>query len=179
MPVISGPEELAAFRSHWDGKRMLELLAQHNGRLRVDWAVGVGKSHNIDLTIEEAIVSEQYDLVIALFPTRRIIEERKWVLHPPKGIRLVNLKPRPGNQCGADMNRSWQVFEKNGLGALGRIELCGHCLLRPECAWPRQFGKSLKGSPGDLWSPGPSGTVPLFSGPACPVGGSGTGAGYS
>ncbi len=26
---------------------MLELLAQHNGRLRVDWAVGVGKSFKI------------------------------------------------------------------------------------------------------------------------------------
>ncbi len=90
-------------------------------------------------------LSGQYDLVIALFPTRRIIEERKWVLNPPKGINLVNLKPRPGNQCGTDMNRSWQLFEKNGLGALGRVELCGHCLLRPECSWPRQFGKSLKG----------------------------------
>jgi len=49
---------------------MLNLLQQHNGRLRVDWAVGVGKSHNIDLTIEEAVVSNQYNLVIALFPTR-------------------------------------------------------------------------------------------------------------
>jgi hypothetical protein len=125
---------------------MLDLLQQHNGRLRVDWAVGVGKSYNIDLTIEEAVVSKQYDLVIALFPTRQIIEERKWVKKPPKDIRLVNLKPRPGNSCGADMNRRWQVFEKNGLGALGRIELCGHCFLRPDCPWPRQFGKSLKGS---------------------------------
>ena len=76
MPTISGPEELATFRGCWDGKRMLDLLQQHNGRLRIDWAVGVGKSHNIDLTIEEAVASKQYDLVIALFPTRRIIEER-------------------------------------------------------------------------------------------------------
>jgi hypothetical protein len=44
------------------------------------------------------------------------------------------------------MNRRWQVFEKNGLGALGRVELCGHCLLRPDCFWPVQFGKSLKGT---------------------------------
>ncbi len=146
MPVISGPDELAAFRRHWDGKRMLELLAEHNGRLRVDWAVGVGKSHNIDLTIEEAVASELYDLVIALFPTRQVIEERKWVQRPPTGIKLVNLKPRPGNRCGADMNRHWQVFERNGLGALGRTELCGQCLLRPECAWPRQFGRSIKGA---------------------------------
>ena len=28
-------------------EKMLELLRQHNGRLRVDWAVGVGKSHNM------------------------------------------------------------------------------------------------------------------------------------
>ena len=143
--VISGPEQLAAFRVHWDGKRMLDLLRQHNGRLRVDWAVGVGKSYNIDLTIEEAILSKQYDLVIALFPTRQIIEERRWVANPPKGIKLVNLQPRQGCRCGADMNRRWQVFEKNGLGALGRVELCGHCLLRPGCPWPRQFGKALKG----------------------------------
>jgi uncharacterized protein with HEPN domain len=146
MPLISGPEELAAFRKYWDGKRMLDLLSKHNGRLRVDWAVGVGKSHNIDLIIEEAVFSERYDLVIALFPTRRIIEERKWIRRPPNGIKLVNLKPRPRHKCGADMNRNWQVFEKNVLGALGRIALCGHCLLRPECEWPMQFGKSLKRS---------------------------------
>ncbi len=145
MPVISGPEELAAFRSKWDGRRMLDLLAEHDGRLRVDWALGVGKSHNIDLTIEEALVSERYDLVIALFPTRRVIEERKWVKQPPKVIKIINLRPRPAHACGAAINRSWQVFEKNGLGALGRMELCGHCLLQPECPWPRQFGKSLAG----------------------------------
>ena len=146
MPVISGPEELGVFRNHWDGGKMLDLLNQHNGRLRVDWAVGVGKSHNIDLTIEEAIVSEQYDLVIALFPTRQILEERRWVNNPPKGVSVVNLKPRISSNCGADMNKRWEAFEKNGLGALGRIELCGHCLLKPECTWPEQFGKSLKGT---------------------------------
>src|SRR5512139_2342099 len=113
MEVISGPEQLADFRNHWDGKRMLELLQQHNGRLRVDWAVGVGKSFNIDLTIEEAIRSERYDLVIALFPTRQIIEERKWVAGPPSDVRIINLKPRPESSCGPDMNCRWRVFEKN------------------------------------------------------------------
>ena len=146
MPVISGPKNLASFRSRWGGKRMLELLTQHSGRLRVDWAVGVGKSHNIDLVIEEAVSSEKYDLVIALFPTRQIINERKWVESPPNGIHLVNLRPRPANSCGKDMDRRWQVFEKNGLGALGRVELCGHCLLRHGCFWPSQFGKSLQGT---------------------------------
>ena len=146
MPVISGPEELTAFRSRWDGKRMLTLLEQHNGRLRVDWAVGVGKSHNIDRLMEEAVSSRRYDLVIALFPTRQIINERKWVKNPPDNITIVNLKPRPSHECGGDMNQRWTVFEKNGLGALGRVKLCGHCLLRHGCFWPSQFGKSLKGS---------------------------------
>lgn len=144
--MISGPEELAAFRRYWDGKRILDMLEKHNGELRIKWPIGVGKSHNIDRIIEEAILSECYDLVVALFPTRLIIEERWWVQQPPDGIKLVNLKPRPGHLCGAEMNRTWQVFEKNGLGALGRIELCGHCLLKTGCMWPRQFGKSLKGS---------------------------------
>ena len=44
------------------------------------------------------------------------------------------------------MNYRWQVFEKNGLGSFGRIELCGHCLWRSVCFWPRQFGKSLRGT---------------------------------
>lgn len=146
MTVISGPEELTAFRNSWNGKKMLDLLQQHKGRLRVDWAVGVGKSYNIDSVIAEAVVTEQYDLVVALFPTRQIIEERKWVENPPVGIKIVNLKPRPGSSCGADMNKRWQIFEKNGLGVLGRIELCGHCLFQSECHWPKQFGKSMAGT---------------------------------
>jgi hypothetical protein len=146
MVVVSGPEQLSAFRKHWDGKQVLDLLDQHNGRLRIEWAVGVGKSHNIDLTIAEAIRSERYDLVIALFPTRQVIEERKWIVTPPEEIKVVNLQPRPVNRCGSKTNRRWQVFEKNGLGAYGRTELCGHCLYRPECSWPNQFGRSLKGS---------------------------------
>ena len=146
MPVIHAPEELSAFRNHWDGERMLALLQQHNGRLRVDWAVGVGKSCNIDLALEQAISSGRYDLVIALFPTRQIIEERKWVENPPTNIRIVNLRPRPASSCGAVINTQWRVFEKNGLGGLGRMELCGHCLSRRSCAWPDQFGNALEGT---------------------------------
>ena len=146
MPVIHAPEELSAFRNHWDGGRMLALLQQHNGRLRVDWAVGVGKSCNIDLALEEAVSSGRYDLVIALFPTRQIIEERIWVENPPTNIRIVVLRPRPASSCGTVINAQWRVFEKNGLGGLGRVELCGHCLSRRDCAWPDQFGESLKGT---------------------------------
>jgi hypothetical protein len=146
MPVVSAPRDLEAFRTYWTGERMLELLHQHTGRLRVDWAVGVGKSHNIDRVIETAANTGAYDLVIALFPTRRIIEERNWVVNPPPSIPVVNLRPRPGRMCGGDMNRKWQLFEKNSLGALGRIELCGRCPQRSECWWPGQFGKSLDGT---------------------------------
>ena len=146
MPVIHAPEELSAFRNHWDGERMLDLLQRHNGRLRVDWAVGVGKSCGIDRALKEAISSGRYDLVIALFPTRRIIEERELVANPSTNIRLVNLRPRPASSCGAVINTQWRVFEKNGLGGLGRVELCGHCLSRRSCTWPDQFGKSLKGT---------------------------------
>jgi hypothetical protein len=146
MVLINSPEKLARFRNHWNGKKMLELLRQHNGRLRVDLAVGVGKSCNIDRVIEEAIVSDHYDLVIALFPTRRIIEERRWVRTPPKGIKVVNLKPRPDSNCGEALSRRWEVFEKNGLGAWGRIELCGQCPYKSKCFWWRQFGEYLKGS---------------------------------
>ena len=146
MPVVNGPEELTAFQYHWNGKRMLDLLQHNNGRLRIDWAVGVGKSYNIDLVVKEAISSERYDLVIALFPTRQVIDERHWVKTPPEGIKVVNLKPRPRNHCGTEMDRRWQVFEKNGLGALGRVELCAHCLFRRDCSWPRQYGKALKGA---------------------------------
>jgi hypothetical protein len=146
MKIISGNEELSAFRNHWDGEKMLALLRQHNGRVLVNWALGSGKSFNIDQVIQAAISTEQYDLVIALFPTRLIIDERQWVKTPPKDIPVVNLVPRNKSNCGTDMDARWEVFEINGLGALGRIELCGRCLREPECAWPRQFGKSLKGT---------------------------------
>jgi hypothetical protein len=145
MPTINGPDELARFREHWTGEKMLELVQQHNGSLLIDWAIGVGKSSNIDQTTEAAIQTGNYDLVVALFPTRRIINERQWVMRPPADIRIINLEPRPQIRCGPHLNRTWRVFEKNGLGALGRMELCGHCLLKKDCRWPTQFGKTLKG----------------------------------
>jgi hypothetical protein len=146
MKVISTPKDLAGFRSQWDGEAMLDLLRQHGGKLLVNLEVGVGKSSNIDQTTEEAIKSGSHDLVIALFPTRQIIHERKWVITPPSDIRIVNLRPRPASECGRYLNRRWRVFEKNALGALGRIELCGQCKNGSDCPWPRQFGQSLEGT---------------------------------
>lgn len=144
MPLISGTDQLAEFRRFWTGSRILDLVKHNNGRLLIDWAIGLGKSFNIDQTIEAAISTSRYDLVVALFPTRRVINERKWIVRPCGNVKIVNLKPRPQKQCGKDLNHSWEIFEKNGLGALGRIELCGHCFLNKSCHWPKQYGKSLK-----------------------------------
>jgi hypothetical protein len=145
MPLISGHRQLDAFRGEWSGEKIIQLVKQQGGRVRIDWDVGVGKSHNIDQVIEAALKNNTYDIVIALFPTRQIINERRWILNPPANIRIVNLKPRPIQRCGQLFNQTWAIFEKNGLGALGRVELCGNCPLKKTCHWPTQFGKSLIG----------------------------------
>ena len=145
MQVISGLESLSAFRIKNDGRRILSLLAEGKGRLKIDWAVGVGKSSNIDQVIEESVNSGQYDLVIALFPTRQIINERSLVANPKDTIKVVNLKPRPKIQCGGDINCLWEIFEKRNLGMLGRKKLCGHCPEKTNCSWTKQFGKALRG----------------------------------
>ena len=100
MPLISGREALQTFRDTWTGARILELLHQSRGRLCVDWALGVGKSANIDQVIEAALDGYQYDLVIALFPTRQLINERPWIRSPPTTYRIVNFRPRPRRRCG-------------------------------------------------------------------------------
>jgi hypothetical protein len=124
---------------------MLKLIQKCGGRIRIDWAIGVGKSYCLDQTIESSVKSDLYDLIVALFPTRQIIDERQWILKPPGNVRIVNLKPRTRSKCGTTNDRLWKHFEKKGLGVLGRIELCGHCLLKGNCHWPRQFGKQLEG----------------------------------
>jgi len=144
MRLIRGNKALQAFREDWTGERMLELIRQHYGRVRVDWAIGVGKSCNLDQTIEAAIRMDQYDLVTALLPTRQIIQERLWIQNPPVDVRVVNLKPRPRKRCG-ELDVRWKTFETNGLGALGRVQICGHCPRRRGCYWPEQYGKKLQG----------------------------------
>jgi hypothetical protein len=145
MPLISGPEQLNEFRTAWTGEKMLELIAEHGGRLRVDWAVGVGKSHNIDDVIETAIRTNRHDTVAVFLPIRQVINERRWVQNPPADIRIANLQPRPEALCGPELNSQWKNFEKNCMGALGRIELCGSCQSNSGCFWPKQYGESLAG----------------------------------
>lgn len=141
MPIaVCGEAALAEFRSNWTGQRTLDLLAAHDGRLRIDWAVGVGKSHNIDQVIAAAILQQRYDLVVALMPTRQVIEERAWVQAPPAHVRVVNLRPRPATLCGEAFNKLWQQFERQGMGSLGRARLCQRCPHAGYCQWPGQFG---------------------------------------
>lgn len=142
--LVCGEIELAAFRSRWTGERMLDLLRTYAGRLLVGWPVGVGKSHNIDSVIEAAVRGGQYDLVVALAPTRRLVAERRWVAAPPPDVKMVNLRPRPRRRCGAALDAAWQRFERVGLGALGREQLCASCPRRRGCYWPDQYGKGLK-----------------------------------
>ena len=100
MRLIQPPDGLQSFRQEWTGEHTLELLDKHSGRLLVNWAVGVGKSYNLDSTIEAAARSGRYDLVVALLPTRQVLDERRWILNPPEDIRVVNLKARPKGRCG-------------------------------------------------------------------------------
>jgi hypothetical protein len=146
VSAICGEEALAGFRATWTGGRILDLLAELGGRMRVDWTVGVGKSHNLDQVIATAIEQQRYDLVVALLPTRQVIAERAWIISPPSGVRVVNLRPRPRERCGPVRDADWRHFEQRGLGALGRARLCGRCEHAERCYGPTQYGQGLAGT---------------------------------
>jgi hypothetical protein len=143
--LISGEEELAEFREQWTGESTLKRLKELGNRLSYCAAIGVGKSCNIDNTIEAAIHSGQFDLVISLSPTRRVLEERRWIVNSPKGIRIANLRPRPGSLCGKERDFLWQEYERSSMGQLGRLEICHFCPNHCGCFWPKQYGKALRG----------------------------------
>lgn len=145
MIAVEGEEALAAFRNEWTGRRVLDELQDSGGRLLVRWAVGVGKSFNIDEAIAEAILGGRYDLVVALFPLTALIHERRWMRRPPEGVRVVHLRSRPTQRCGA-LDETWRSYERRGLAALGRRELCSGCPHAGGCFWPRQYGRRLRGA---------------------------------
>ena len=103
MTVVLGEQGLAAFREHWNGARLLDLIAEHGGGILVTWPIGVGKSHAIDRIIEAAVGSGRYDLVIALAPTRRVLEELR--LDPKPAERTENCKPPPPAQATVRRSR--------------------------------------------------------------------------
>jgi hypothetical protein len=144
--LIKGSKRLRAFREEWTGSKILELLKENNGRMLITWEVGVGKSYNIDAVIKEAIEGGHYDLVMAFFPTRRLIDERAWIKSPPPGYKITNLRPRPKKKCGVTRNQKWEDYEERGLAALGKEEICSLCPKKKQCFWPTQFGKNLRGS---------------------------------
>jgi len=123
---------------------MLSLLKANDGKMLVTLPVGVGKSYNIDSVVETAIRENWYELVVVLTPTHAVLRERRWIKTPPDDLNIITLKPRPISLCGVDSNRQWSVFERNGMGALGRIRLCKKCKHYPNCYWPDQYGKKLK-----------------------------------
>jgi hypothetical protein len=143
--TCSGPKELRAFRKQWKGAQLLKLLQrQRHGPLLISWPIGVGKSRNIDDVIEVAVDQGEYDLVLALFPTRRLIRERRWVKNPPEGVSIAILRPRPRKACGRALNREWRSYETRGLGLLGREDICkARCPTYSKCFWPQQYGKGL------------------------------------
>jgi len=141
---IDRPGKLKHFRKHWSGRRLLKLLRKSEGRLAVNWDIGVGKSHSSDDVIEEGVKNNRYDLIVCLSPTRQLLEERRWIKNPPPRIKIVNLRPRPKEDCGQSRNREWRKLEKRGMGLLGRAEICKYCPKRGICFWPEQYGKALK-----------------------------------
>ena len=147
MPEHVGEDELEAFRrEHLTGRRTLDRLAEAGGKMMDRLAVGVGKSRCLDDTTVEALRGGDYDLVLVLAPTRRPLRERRPLLHPPPGVRVVELRPRPADRCGPERDARWRKFERSDLGALGRAEICGACPLRRRCFWPDQYGRGLEGA---------------------------------
>jgi len=133
--IINSVAGLADFRQRWNGPAVLALLSQF-GRMVITWAIGVGKSFNVSVVIAAALKGGDYDLVVALFPTKNVIAE----ITLPDDACVVKLKGRPRNKCGA-LDSRWSKLEVKNLGLLGRSELCQLCSHFHECFWPEQFDK--------------------------------------
>jgi hypothetical protein len=141
-----GDVALGEFRDRLTGRYGLELLRRHRGRVLVQLVVGVGKSIWMDAVTRAAVEGGDYDLVAVLCPTRLLLEEREPLHHPPDGVRVVNLRPRPTDLCGPGRDARWRRCEAADLGALGRVEICGTCPVRHRCFWPGQYGQGLRGA---------------------------------
>ena len=77
----------------------------------------------MDQVLEAAIRQGHYDLVIVMTPTRKIIDERKFIVNPPNDIEVINIRPRPANLCGEERNKIWQSYEARNLSHLGKTSL--------------------------------------------------------
>ncbi len=139
--TVSGWGGLTRFRTKWSAPAVLELVPQHGGRLLINWEVGVGKSYNIDEIIDVVLAGESdYDLLIALFPTNAIIDERRGVKTPLPDSKIIRLKSRQEADCGS-LNKEWSRYERRGLSLLAKSDLCTRCSHHPCCSWLGQYGE--------------------------------------
>lgn len=106
----------------------------------VNWPVGVGKSYAIDDLVEHVVrdTDSPFDLVLVLAPTHAVLDERRWQQEPPADILTRRLRARPASACES-LDSTWRSYEKRGLGALGRSELCRTCPRYDICDWPGQM----------------------------------------
>jgi hypothetical protein len=141
---VVGEQALAEFRQGLTGEALLDELQRHGGRLLVGLPVGVGKSHLLDAATLAAL--GRYDLVVVLCPTRALLAERRPLLQPPRGVTVVDLRPRPGDDCGSERDGRWSGLEERDLGVLGRATICAACPGRGSCFWPDQYGPALEGA---------------------------------
>lgn len=147
MPVINDQKSLDAFRAQWTAPEIFKFMKGHP-LLYVNWAVGVGKSHLMDDLIEDAVTNRDYDLIVAMVPTRKVLDERRWIKNPPSGIKIINLQPRPSDQCAPTLDALLRGFEQRGMMLLGRHEVCGKlCQNKTSCSWLGQYGsKNMAGA---------------------------------
>ena len=141
MQLINDQKSLDAFRSEWGAPAIQDLLERYS-LLFVNWPVGVGKSHLMDDLIEQAVFEASHDVVFVMVPTRKVLEERRWIINPPPGIKVINLKPRPAHLCGQSLDARLIGFEQRGMTLYGKMMICNQvCQNRSACFWHDQYGK--------------------------------------
>lgn len=146
IELVRNEHDLADFRRRHGGRALLDRLPAAGAAL-VTWPVGVGKSHAIDDVIDATVsgTTPRFDLVVVLCARHAIIQERRHVRQRNPALSLKVIEPRPRENCGG-YDDAWQTYEQQGLGVLGREQLCTPCPNRGTCDWPDQYtAKRLNG----------------------------------
>ncbi len=142
---VRSPAELRAYRDEeLTPEKVRVRLATARGPLAFTGDPGVGKTTLIDQLVADHRQRPEGGLLLYLTSQRSVIRERPWVrehLALPASARagddIAILEGRPRARCG-DLDATWNVYEKAGCAPLGRVELCGRCPRRVQCAWPDQ-----------------------------------------
>ena len=146
MTTSSASRPSARSGSHWDGARLLALIAGTAAASRSS-----GPSAWENPTPSTGLSRPPSPSVVTIwwwscFPPAASWRSVAWIPTPPPGVKIVNVRPRPRPRCG-DLDTPWRHFEQAGIAALGRVELCGRCPRRPGCSWPGQYS-ARSGRPG-------------------------------